>query len=123
MMPVCTIMCIPRTNFWMTEPIFMKLGMYIMALEPISTAYFINPSHQCVCMCLLLGNGSVKTLPLQRMHMQQKKNYTYSFLRSPCRIKGKWAISSSQNFSFILFIDYLTTLPVARPYSVGWREK
>jgi hypothetical protein len=30
----------------MSEPVFMKLGMYIMAPEPISTAYFINPSHQ-----------------------------------------------------------------------------
>jgi hypothetical protein len=28
----------------MPEPIFMKLGMYIMAPEPISTAYFRNPS-------------------------------------------------------------------------------
>jgi hypothetical protein len=27
----------------------MKLGMYIMAPEPISTAYVINPSHQSVC--------------------------------------------------------------------------
>jgi hypothetical protein len=25
------------------EPIFPKFGMYIMTLEPISTAYFINP--------------------------------------------------------------------------------
>jgi hypothetical protein len=25
-------------------------GMYIMALESISTAYFINPSHQSVCL-------------------------------------------------------------------------
>jgi hypothetical protein len=24
--------------------------MYIMAPEPISTAYFINPSHQSVCL-------------------------------------------------------------------------
>jgi hypothetical protein len=34
----------------MPEPVFMKLGMYeyIMAPESISTAYFINPSHQCV---------------------------------------------------------------------------
>jgi hypothetical protein len=30
----------------MPEQMFMKLGMYIMASEPISTAYFINPSHQ-----------------------------------------------------------------------------
>jgi hypothetical protein len=26
----------------------MKLGMYIMAPEAISEAYFINPSHHCV---------------------------------------------------------------------------
>jgi hypothetical protein len=30
------------------EPMFMKLGMYIMTPEPISTAYFITPSHQSV---------------------------------------------------------------------------
>jgi hypothetical protein len=40
----------PRINFWMAEPIFMKLGMYIMAHKPISTMYFINPSHQSVCL-------------------------------------------------------------------------
>jgi hypothetical protein len=34
----------------MAEPIFMKLGMYIMAPEPILKAYFINPSHQSVCL-------------------------------------------------------------------------
>jgi hypothetical protein len=28
----------------------MELGTYIMASEPISTAYFINPSHQCLCL-------------------------------------------------------------------------
>jgi hypothetical protein len=28
----------------------MKLGRYIMAPKPISTAYFINPSHQAVCL-------------------------------------------------------------------------
>jgi hypothetical protein len=36
----------PHINFWMPEPIFMKLGMYIMAPEPILAAYFINPSYQ-----------------------------------------------------------------------------
>jgi hypothetical protein len=30
--------CVPSLNFWMAEPIF-------MAPEPISTEYFINPSH------------------------------------------------------------------------------
>jgi hypothetical protein len=38
-----------------------------MAPEPIPTVYFINPSHQSVCMYVslfsLLGYSSVKTLP------------------------------------------------------------
>jgi hypothetical protein len=37
-------------NFWMPESIFMKLRMYNMATELISTAYFINPFHQSVCL-------------------------------------------------------------------------
>jgi hypothetical protein len=28
----------------MGEPSFMKLGMYVMAPDPMSVAYFINPS-------------------------------------------------------------------------------
>jgi hypothetical protein len=32
----------------MAEPIFMKVGKYIMAPEPISTTYFINLSYQSV---------------------------------------------------------------------------
>jgi hypothetical protein len=32
----------------------MKLGMHTMALEPVSTAYFINPSHQFVCLYMYL---------------------------------------------------------------------
>jgi hypothetical protein len=34
----------------MAEPVFMELGMYIMATKPISKAYFINPFHQSVCL-------------------------------------------------------------------------
>jgi hypothetical protein len=34
----------------MSHTIFMELGMHIMAPEHISTAYFINPSHQYVCL-------------------------------------------------------------------------
>jgi hypothetical protein len=47
----------------MTEPLFMALDMYSMEPEPISTAYFINPSHQSVSICVplpLLGNEPVK---------------------------------------------------------------
>jgi hypothetical protein len=38
----------PPINFWIPEPIFMKFGMYIMASEPVLTAYSINSSHQSV---------------------------------------------------------------------------
>jgi hypothetical protein len=40
----------PPINFWMLELIFMKLGMYIMAPEPNSVVYFINPSQQSACL-------------------------------------------------------------------------
>jgi hypothetical protein len=43
-----------------------------MAPEPISMAYFINPSHQSVCPYVLLGNGWVYTFPRQPIH--EKKN-------------------------------------------------
>jgi hypothetical protein len=46
----------------------MKLGMHIMAPEPISTAFLINLSYQSVSMCksllLLLGKGSVRCIIL-----------------------------------------------------------
>jgi hypothetical protein len=37
-------------TFECLNPIFIKLGMCIMAPEPISAAYFINPSHQSLCL-------------------------------------------------------------------------
>jgi hypothetical protein len=61
-------------NFWTAEPIFMKLGMYVMAPEPMLTQYVVSPISLRVCMCILLtllGNGSVETLPRQRIHAQQ----------------------------------------------------
>jgi hypothetical protein len=43
----------PPINFWIPEPIFIKFGMYIMAPEHISKAYFIVPPISlCVCMCI-----------------------------------------------------------------------
>jgi hypothetical protein len=55
------------------EPVIMKLGMHIMVPQLISSAYFINLFHQSMCLyryqsVSLLGNGSVGTLPWQRMH-------------------------------------------------------
>jgi hypothetical protein len=54
----------PTCQFRKPEPIFMKFGMYIMAPVSISTAYFINSSHQSMSICIpqfLIGNGSVDT--------------------------------------------------------------
>jgi hypothetical protein len=49
--PSCLCVCVsPTISFLMPEPIFMKLGMYIMALEPSSMAYYINPFHQSASM-------------------------------------------------------------------------
>jgi hypothetical protein len=39
----------PPIYFWIAEQFFMKLGAYI-TFEPISTAYFLNPSPQFVCL-------------------------------------------------------------------------
>jgi imidazoleglycerol phosphate synthase glutamine amidotransferase subunit HisH len=36
----------------MPEPVFMKLGMYIMAPEPIITVYFIHFSYKSVSVCV-----------------------------------------------------------------------
>jgi hypothetical protein len=33
----------------MAEPVFMKPGTCVIEPDPISTAYFIYPSHQPVC--------------------------------------------------------------------------
>jgi hypothetical protein len=50
----------------MTEPIFMKLGISIMAPEPIETKYFKIPSLQSVCLYViplpLLANGFGKNV-------------------------------------------------------------
>jgi hypothetical protein len=66
----------------MPEPIIIKLGMYIMAPEPISTAQLkkIPPNSLYVCMhipVLLLNYGSVKKLPMQQ--------YTYNNRRIVAR--------------------------------------
>jgi hypothetical protein len=40
----------PHSYQLLNEPVFMKLGMYIIAPQPMSMPYFINPSYQCVCL-------------------------------------------------------------------------
>jgi hypothetical protein len=51
----------------------MKLSIYVTATEPISVSYFINLSHQSVCLYVyprisLLGDGSVDIFPGQSLH-------------------------------------------------------
>jgi hypothetical protein len=43
---LCDRMYIPPNNCWTPKAIFMKVGTYIVASEPISTASFINSFHQ-----------------------------------------------------------------------------
>jgi hypothetical protein len=68
----------PPLTFWMLEPVFVKLGMYIMAPEPISTVYFINPSHQSVSPYVypsfLARQRLYETLPRHLTHTRQWKN-------------------------------------------------
>jgi hypothetical protein len=46
----------------MSEPVFKKLGMYIIAPDPISTVYFINRSHHSVCLSYSsVGKSSINT--------------------------------------------------------------
>jgi hypothetical protein len=47
---MCVCLCIPHIDFCMPEPIFTKLGMYIIASEAFSPAYFIYPSYRSVCL-------------------------------------------------------------------------
>jgi hypothetical protein len=82
----------------------MKFEMYIMAPEPISMIYFINPSHQSVCLHL-----HSPTVVMQRLG----KNVTAatnthaveelldaSFPVMSCRMTGKQVISFSLNLLF-----------------------
>jgi hypothetical protein len=62
MLPVC--LCIPPINFWMSEPIFMKLGVYSQHMSPSQQRNSLIPRiTPCVCIGIplsSLGNGLVK---------------------------------------------------------------
>jgi hypothetical protein len=94
----------PHINFWIPELNFKKLNMYTAAPGPIWVCV-INPSDQSVCLyvypLIVATKRFGKTLPRQRMHMQQTKNCRRRrFLCGPYRIKGKYVINSFQNLSF-----------------------
>jgi hypothetical protein len=49
LLPVCLCVFIPFINSLLLEPVRMDFAIYVMAPEPISTAHFINPYHQSLC--------------------------------------------------------------------------
>jgi hypothetical protein len=49
---------------------------------------------------LMLGNGSVKTLPQTLARIEEF--WTFRFLCGPCGMKWKFATSFPQNFLFLL---------------------
>jgi hypothetical protein len=60
----------PPINFWIPEPIFMKLTVYITAPELISVAYYINPSHQPVYPPIISRQGLGKNVTVAKNTME-----------------------------------------------------
>jgi hypothetical protein len=60
----------------------MKLGMHIMAPEPISTAYFINPTHQSMC-------RYVYPLIVARKRLGKDRYRGKGYIRNNRRIAGR----------------------------------
>jgi hypothetical protein len=78
----------------MPEPIFIKLGMYIMASEPISTAYFINPPPISLCFFTCFPHIVARQRLGKKVTAATNTHATIelmdaSFLCGPCCIKGK----------------------------------
>jgi hypothetical protein len=95
-------LCIRHITFWMTEPIYLKLGICNMAAEPIVMAHFIYLSHQPVCLYVYppdarqrLGKNFLNA-PRHRLgenvtaatNTHATKNcWEHQFLCSPCSMK------------------------------------
>jgi hypothetical protein len=85
----------------------MRIGICIMEREPILMAYFVDPSHHALCLYAralfvarkCLGKNVTATMNTQ---VTIEELLDSSFKSDLCRIKGKWVISSSQNFLFLL---------------------
>jgi hypothetical protein len=110
MLSVC--LYIPPIYFWMPEPAFTKLGMYVCHdTWGHLNGILHNPSHQSVCLYVYL---SLSLVARQRL----VKNFTtvtnisttiaelleVSFSMRCVSYQGKQAINSSQNFLIILNI-------------------
>jgi hypothetical protein len=101
---VCLSVVPSLLNFWMPEPIFMKLGMYIMATEPISTVLLHKslPSvcvSVCVSLLWLLSKGLVKTFLRQRIHAKTEELLDaclWVCLRIPLSLLGNNSVKTFQ---------------------------
>jgi hypothetical protein len=83
----------------------MKLGMYIMAPQPVSTAYFLNPSHQSVYLyvyppILVRQRFGKNVTATTTTHATIEELLYMSY-------QGKQAISSSQSFLFCYMTNNL----------------
>jgi hypothetical protein len=79
----------------MSEPIFTKLSICIVAPDTISKAFSINPSHQSICV-LLLGNGLVKTFPRQQIHVTIQETLDPSFFVQS--VSYQWSVCGTVYF-------------------------
>jgi hypothetical protein len=114
------------------------LNQYIswhLSLSQRRTSY-IPFTSLYVYMCIplsLVGNGSIKTLPLQWIHMQQNNRLTCRFLFSMCSVsqESRRSVLSRTCFFFIPYFSPQTkktnsvvlvrkrTIPTERPQPVG----
>jgi hypothetical protein len=100
-------------SFWMADPVFIKPFMFNMASEPISTAYYITPSHQYVSACVLLCNGSEIRYRCNKYTRNNRRIVGRVVFCAVYVIKGN-AISSSQNCLLIciLYRNFLLLLTI-----------
>jgi hypothetical protein len=103
-----------NVGFWMPEPIFMKFGISLTP-EPISTAYFINPSPSA---CLY-----VYPLTFARQRLGKKETAaTNTHIKTEKLIDASFSMRSvsyqikvgDRFFQELLIYSYLTILSVVR---------
>jgi hypothetical protein len=117
---LCVSVSLP-INFWMPERIFMKLGMYIMAPEPISTAYSISPSHQSVSICVAQQGLGKNVTAVMNTQATIERLLTTSFSALFISYQRKVGDQFFQNFVFLFtfhIYQFLTPMAVSVPFAV-----
>jgi hypothetical protein len=76
--------------------------MYIMTLEPIPMAYFIDPSHQSVCLYAYVARQRLgkNVTAAMNIHATIEELSDASFPMRFVSHQRKYAITFSQNFFF-----------------------